>query len=144
MAEDYFNLSDNDKEELQLIELQLCGNIILLYSDFISLQATLAGKELVLNRYTNNRNISNQSVDEISLQSLFFLVFGKIILYNVGITWYNILGQRSLEGEWNYSLEPNILINFANSIGLTGNIYSIIASMEIYKRDVSAPVFGIR
>lgn len=49
-----------------------------------------------------------------------------------------------MEGEFNYSLEPNMDVNIGNMLGLLGLMYTFAGAKEFVIRDTNLPVFGIR
>ena len=49
-----------------------------------------------------------------------------------------------MEGEFNYSLEPNVDVNIGNILSLLGLMYTFAAAKEFVIRDINLPSFGIR
>ena len=54
-----------------------------------------------------------------------------------------MLLERSNNGDYKYSLDPNRKINMANLLGIVANSYSLSAIEEIYLREKDQPIFGI-
>lgn len=56
---------------------------------------------------------------------------------------YQHLYERKINGEFDFSLEPNVNANISNILRTLGTYYALIAAIGIYNRDISQPIIGI-
>ena len=75
---------------------------------------------------------------------VYLYIIAKVLYTQVGFIRYDNLYQRSMEGEFNYSLEPNVDVNIGNILSLLGLMYTFAAAKEFVIRDINLPSFGIR
>lgn len=150
------DFSEEDTESLLLLEIQLRGTLIVIYGQLLLMQANFQGREVIYNKYkdkndidnSNNSNNSNTmsqvTPDKTVLKATYIFFLIKLLFIQIAFTRYNTVYNKKLNGEFPYSLEPNILINNANLLDLISCIYYIKAAEEILARDNNQPVFGIR
>ena len=136
------NISPEDIGNLELLNTQKTAQIMFIYSDILSYISTLEGIELIYSKYNNNEQ-AMFNPDIPALQSAYLALFGKVIITEVGFTRYNHQLEKFINGQINYSLEPNVNINIGNSLGLISYLYLLSGAQGIYQRDLSQPVFGI-
>ena len=48
-----------------------------------------------------------------------------------------------MNGEIDYSLEPDININKSNIFGVVSYLYALYGAKGIYERDLTQPIFGV-
>ena len=149
------DFSEEDIESLLLLEIQLRGTLIVIYGQLLLIQANFQGREVIYNKYkdkndidnsknSNNSNTMSQvTPDKTVLKATYIFFLIKILFIQIAFTRYNTVYNKKLNGEFPYSLEPNILINNANLLDLISCIYYIKAAEEILARDNNKPVFGI-
>lgn len=137
-----YNMSDEDIETLKLLNIQKTAQIIFIYSDILSYISTLEGIELIYRKYrSNSGRIPNPDI--LAVQSVYLAVMAKMITTKISFTRYKKLYKKQMEGEFEYSLEPNININTGNVLGLISYFYLLSGAIGLYERDLSQPVFGI-
>lgn len=163
---DYFNsnnsstynreqFSEEDIESLLLLEIQLIGTLIVIYGQLLLIQANFQGREVIYNKYKDNNDretntinngntVSQITPDRTVLKATYIFFLIKLLFIQIAFTRYNTVYNKKLNGEFPYSLEPNILINNANLLDLISCIYYIKAAEEILARDNNQPIFGIR
>lgn len=137
--DDYF--SEDDKNELHLLNIQRVADIINIASDIFSYISTLESIELVYSKYDNAEKTANPDIPAV--QSAVFATLGRFLYTQIGFIRYDHLYNKKVNGQYNYSLKPNIDINISNIFRLVGTFYSIIAAFEIYYRDLGQPILGI-
>ena len=149
------DFSEEDTESLLLLEIQLRGTLIVIYGQLLLMQANFQGREVIYNKYkdkndidnsknSNNSNTMSQvTPDKTVLKATYIFFLIKLLFIQIAFTRYNTVYNKKLNGEFPYSLEPNILINNANLLDLISCIYYIKAAEEILARDNNQPVFGI-
>ncbi|SFU35270.1 hypothetical protein SAMN04487886_101111 [Clostridium sp. DSM 8431] len=139
------NMSENDKFLYYLLDIQEAAVQLVLFADLLSYEVALEGKDIILSRYYNTGNsIKDSDIDVLVLKSLYIYAIARVMFFYVAIQRYNYLSNLKQQGEWQYSLEPNILININNIFSLIALVLGIDASWEVYSRDIAVPVFGIR
>lgn len=139
-------ISDEDKESLRLLSLQLRAILIDYYGETLLWNATMQGISYILEKYDNierNEHDTTLTPDIVALQSTEVFLAAKIIFSNVGFTRFDIVSQKKAEGTFKYSLQPNMDINIANVLNLIASYYYIRAAKGIVARDNTQPVFGI-
>lgn len=143
------DFSEEDTESLLLLEIQLRGTLIVIYGQLLLIQANFQGREVIYNKYKDNNNMNNSNTmsqvtpDKTVLKATYIFFLIKLLFIQIAFTRYNTVYNKKLNGEFPYSLEPNILINNANLLDLISCIYYIKAAEEILARDNNQPVFGI-
>ena len=136
------NMSQEDIEALELLNIQKIAQIMFIYSDILSYISTLEGIELIYNKYNNNsETIFNPDIPAV--QSAYIAILAKSIITQVGFIRFNHLYKKYINGEIDYSIKPNININIGNIIGLVSYSYLLSGVKGIYERDLSQPIFGV-
>ena len=144
------DFSEEDIESLLLLEIQLRGTLIVIYGQLLLIQANFQGREVIYNKYKDNNDIDKSNTmsqvtpDKTVLKATYIFFLIKLLFIQIAFTRYNTVYNKKLNGEFPYSLEPNILINNANLLDLISCIYYIKAAEGILARDNNQPVFGIR
>lgn len=139
-------ISDEDKESLRLLSMQLKAILIDYYGETLLWNATMQGILYILEKYDNiegNEHDTTLTPDIVALQSTEVFLAAKIIFANVAFTRFHIVSQKKAEGTFRYSLQPNRDINTANVLNLISSYYYIRAAKGIVPRDNTQPVFGI-
>lgn len=142
---DINNITDDDKQLLQWLDIQKCAITISIYSDILAYIATIEGIELIYNKYRKTTIDPNSlpNPDIPALQSVYLGVISRSMTTEIGFLKYDTLYKKYINGEITYSLRPNIDINIANVLGLLAGYYGIRGVEGIYKRNVEQPVLGI-
>lgn len=78
-----------------------------------------------------------------ALQSAYLSLFARLTFAHVAFTKYDHLYEEYMNGEIDYSLEPNLNINKASVFGVVSYVYGLYGAIGIYERDLSQPIFGI-
>ena len=114
---------------------------IFIYSDFLSYKSTLESIELIYDKYNNKRSDANPDVP--ALEAAYLSLLGKGVTAQIGFSRYNVLYERYLNGEIDYSLEPNRYLNIGNILSIVAYAYLLEGVKGIYDRDLSQPILGI-
>lgn len=139
---DISNFSEDDKEELYLLNIQKFADIIFIVSDVISYISTKESIDLIYSKYGFIPDrIPNPDVSAI--QSIVLTLAARLIYTQIGFIRYEHLYDKKINGELEYSLKPNVDINISNIFRTVGNFYGLMAAIEIYNRDMGQPIFGI-
>lgn len=137
-----YNMSDRDKETLNLLHLQLYGNLIFIVSDVLSYISTVESIDLVYSKYDNTSdNLPDPDVS--ALESAYLALIAKSILFDVGFTRFGHLVEDFNNGEIDFSLRPDEDINLSNIFGVISYMYALRGVQGIYERDLNLPVFGL-
>lgn len=136
------DITPNDLESLRLLDVQINAILISIVASLLAYLATIESVDIIINEYRENP-IVEPNPDIPALQSVSLGLVSSILLTNIGFTKYNILSERSSRGEIDYSLEPNININFSNVFGIISYLYALSGAQGIYLRDLNQPIFGI-
>lgn len=122
--------------------LQLGAINIRFYADYLAYISILESIQLVYNKYQKNKNIKvNPDIPAIQSAICYFL--SRVILANVAFTRYDELYKKYGETQYRDLLQPNAYINVGNIFCVIGCIYILLGFMELYKRNINGPVFGI-
>lgn len=130
--------------KLNLLSIQQLASMLAVISDMISYYAVLEGKQVIEDNYFNNKTGINPMPDRTALQSLYLYLIAKILFTSVGFSRYEFLRQKKINGQFEYSIKPNMDINIGNIFGLIGLLFLIRGAEEIYQRDDIQPIFGVR
>lgn len=133
------NLSSDDIQALNLLDSQLKAQIINMVSVAISYKATIEGIELV---YNKDDEVQATDIDILVMQSVYLGLVSNMIFTEIGFSRYRHLYEKYINGEIDYSLQPNIDINTSNIFGLISEYYAVKAVQGIYERDSNQPIFG--
>ena len=150
---EYYNrISANDIESLKLLNIQIEAIYIGIYAYILLYISTVEGINLIYSKYDiniindnfkNDRNSSSSlEPDFIAVQSTYMFFIARLMFVYVSFTRYDIIFNKSIIGEFEFSLQPNIYINTANALGLLAALYSILGAEGIYARDNTQAVFG--
>ncbi|MDO5516780.1 MAG: hypothetical protein Q4F66_04445 [Clostridium sp.] len=139
-------ISDEDKQSLRLLMLQLKSMLIDLCGTAFIWNSTIEGIEYILERYDGiegNEHSTNLEPDMLVLQGSYIFLYSKLINTNVAFTRFNTVWKKKVEGNYRYSLEPNYYVNAANILNLLVSYYYIRAAKILVSRDNRQPVYGI-
>lgn len=139
-------ISDEDKQSIMLLLLQLKSMLIDLCGVAFIWNSTIEGIEYILERYDNiegNEHSTNLEPDMLVLQGSYIFLYSKLINTNVAFTRFNTVYKKKAEGNYKYSLQPNYDVNIANILNLLVSYYYIRASQILVSRDTRQPVYGI-
>ena len=142
----YYNLmSEADIQSLKLLYLQAQTVIIVIYAYIIFYIATIEGIQLIYEKYNNNKDnkLDSKMPDGLALKVVYIFFITQIIFTNIAINRYNILYKEKLNGEFEYSLQPNIYIIISSLFSIVSDIFLINGAEGVYARDISQPIFGI-
>ncbi|MEG0296411.1 MAG: hypothetical protein RR620_06790 [Clostridium sp.] len=138
------NYTSEQLEELRLLSLQEQADITGIVADLLSYASTRAGFQIVDD---NARNINDQydvaRADILAIQSLYLTIFARIVYTQIGFTRYENLYEKYINGEIDYSLQPDMDINTGNIIRMISNYYLLRGTLGIYERDSNQPIFGV-
>lgn len=140
---DTYKLSNEDIFDLNLLDMQELSIFLFIIADFLSYEAILDSKQLIYMRSKGYKGGFEPNIDAITTEAVSIYIIAKAIFTKVGLSRYYKLYNKSIKGEWKYSLEPNIDINNGNILGLIALIYLYNGSRSIYLRDVNVPIYGV-
>lgn len=138
----FSKISNEDKESLRLLNDQLVACVIAIIAYLLFYQSTYEGIELILNKYRGEET-KNIEPDVLSVESAYLFLIARLIFTNIAATRYNIVYNRAINGDINFSIEPNWNILTGNIFDMIADVYFIIGAEGIYHRDVSQPIFGM-
>lgn len=136
------NIIIDDLEYLNLLEIQVNAVMMNLASDILSYASTIESIELIYNRYYGTRG-NNPNPDIPAVGSAFFAIMAAGLFSNISITKYNILYENYINGQIDYSLDPDIQICIGNIYNVIAKVYILIGILGIYQRDITQPIFGV-
>ena len=130
-----------DINNLNLLDLQRMAQVLSMISSIIGYVATVEGIEIIYNKYNSNKtDIPNPDVTAII--SIYFLIASRLIISQIGLSRYQYLYEKYINGEIDYSLEPNENINISNMLAILSQYYALSGAFGIYDRDLNQPIFG--
>ncbi|WP_315080494.1 hypothetical protein [uncultured Clostridium sp.] len=138
------NMTEADKAQLRLLDIQKVAIAISIYSSLLLYKSTLEGIELIYSRYRKDIdevNIPNPDATAIKAVSLGFL--SQAMITKIAYSKYNILYTQYINGEFKYSLKPNMDINIGNTLALISYFYIMRGLEGIYRRTVQQPILGV-
>lgn len=139
---DFESITEYDKEELYLLNIQHSADIIVILSDILSYVSTIESIELIYNKYDKNtKRVPNPDIPAV--QSIQLLMLARVAYTAISFIRYQHLYERKINGEFDFSLEPNVNANISNILRTLGTYYALIAAIGIYNRDISQPIIGI-
>lgn len=139
---DFESITEYDKEELYLLNIQHSADIIVILSDILSYASTIESIELIYNKYDKNtKRVPNPDIPAV--QSIQLLMLARVVYTAISFIRYQHLYERKINGEFDFSLEPNVNANISNILRTLGTYYALIAAIGIYNRDISQPIIGI-
>lgn len=138
-------MSDADISSLNLLNLQIQILIITMYAYIILYVAAIEGIQVIYDKYDYNNDNKMNSImpDGLALKAVYILFGTQIVLTNIAITRYKILYEEKLNGEFEYSLQPNIYIIISNLLSIVSDIFLINGAEGIYARDNNQAIFGV-
>lgn len=130
---------------VRLLVIQLQAYRIRFVADYMLLNASLESIELIKSKYSEiDLNIENP--DAVVVIASILYVIQRVMLFYVNYQVYLYIRNTCREIINPFCLEfylvPNKLPVLGSIFGLTANVISLIAFIQIYKRNVFRPVFG--
>lgn len=139
---DYDSITNEDKEELYLLNIQHSADILDILADVLSYISTIESIELIYNKYDSNpKNMPNPDIP--ALQSLAIIMLNRIVYTRLGFIRYKHVYEKKVNGEFEFSLQPYININISNILKTIGTYYGLLALIDIYVRDGNQPIIGV-
>ena len=112
----------------QLLDGQQLSILIFIYSILMVYEGILQQKEVAKAEY-NNEKIEGINPQETINTALNILFFAQFLTTLIGFRQYNYLYNKSINGEYENSLDPNRYTNIGNLLWLIG-IYFLIKGAE--------------
>ena len=138
------NLSEADRQSIRLLIIQLKAIYIGIYADFLSLNSTIQGIQIILDKYDDKEDIiPDASPDVLGLNATYLYLIARFLSIYVSFSRYNTVSELIAKGEYKYTIIPNVFINNANILGLIANLYSLRAATAIVNRDNIQPIYGL-
>lgn len=138
-------LKPEDNHEVRLLEAALAAQRLSLIANLIGQLAVILSIEEIYRSYNNSNSNSNSNYTRLDLNKLaiFSLIIGVaagVKALDISIERYQDLLKKQTAGEISYSLQPNIDINIANTLGIISNSVGIIGALGIRNRDGLNPL----
>lgn len=138
------NISEADRQSIRLLMIQLRAIYIGIYADFLTLNSTLEGIQIILDKYDDKEDILPDALpDVLGLKATYLYLIARFLSIYVSFSRYNTVSQLLAKGEYKYTIYPNVFINNSNILGLIANIYSLRAATAIVNRDNIQPIYGL-
>ena len=138
----YLIMTKEDKYKLDLLYTQLMAQYLFLIARFYLFESTFESIDIIYNKYNNLMDrIPNPDIPAVKASYIYFI--GQLIVTQVGFERFNQIYTKYINGEIDYSIQPDIDINIANILSIIADYYYIVASEGIYDRDLDQPIFGI-
>lgn len=134
--EKYRKLSREDKEEIDLLNLQEKAIGLLLYSDLCFYLNVNQNIEILLDTTEDKLNGINKIIKSLSSFYAFAFIglIGMTSILVVDFTRYNNLSVRHKIKDINYSIMPELYIYIGGFFQVICYKYFVVASIEFYKR----------
>lgn len=136
------NITIDDLEYLNLLEIQVNAIMMNLISDILSYISTMESIDLVYGKYYGIKGY-NPNPDAPAVGSAFFAIMAANLFTNISFVRYNSLYGKYINGQFDYSLDPNIQICIGNICNVIAKIYILGGALGIYERDITQPIFGV-
>lgn len=137
------NLSEADRQSIRLLIIQLRAIYIGIYADFLTLNSTLEGIQIILDNYSGRETVPDEFPDILGLNATYLYLIARFLSIYVSFSRYNTVSELIAKGEYKYTIIPNVFINNANILGLIANLYSLRAATAIVNRDNIQPIYGL-
>lgn len=139
---DFESITEYDKEELYLLNIQHSADILGILSSILSYLSTVESFELIYNKYDKTpKRAANPDVPLV--QSMQLLMVSRVMYTVISFLKYQLLYERKINGDFNFSLEPNVNANISNILRTLGTYYGLMAGIGIYNRDITRPIIGV-
>lgn len=136
-------LKPEDNHEVRLLEAALAAQRLSLIANLIGQLAVILSIEEIYRSYNNSNSNSNYTRLDLNKLAIFSLIIGVaagVKALDISIERYQDLLKKQTAGEISYSLQPNIDINIANTLGIISNSVGIIGALGIRNRDGLNPL----
>lgn len=136
-------LKPEDNHEVRLLEAALAAQRLSLIANLIGQLAVILSIEEIYRNYNNSNSNSNYTRLDLNKLAIFSLIIGVaagVKALDISIERYQDLLKKQTAGEISYSLQPNIDINIANTLGIISNSVGIIGALGIRNRDGLNPL----
>lgn len=134
-------LKPGDNHEVRLLEAALAAQRLSLIANLIGQLAIILSIEEIYRSYNNsNSNYTRLDLNKLAIFSLIIGVAAGVKALDISVERYQDLLKKQTAGEISYSLQPNIDINIANTLGIISNSVGIIGALGIRKRDGLNPL----
>lgn len=137
------NLSEADRQSIRLLIIQLRAIYIGIYADFLTLNSTLEGIQIILDNYSGRETVPDEFPDILGLNATYLYLIARFLSIYVSFSRYNTVSELIAKGEYKYTIIPNVFINNSNILGLIANLYSLRAATAIVNRDNIQPIYGL-
>ena len=134
-------LKPEDNHEVRLLEAALAAQRLSLIANLIGQLAIILSIEVIYRSYNNsNSNYTRLDLNKLAIFSLIIGVAAGVKALDISVERYQDLLKKQTAGEISYSLQPNIDINIANTLGIISNSVGIIGALGIRNRDGLNPL----
>ena len=136
-------LKPEDNHEVRLLEAALAAQRLSLIANLIGQLAVILSIEEIYRSYNNSNSNSNYTRLDLNKLAIFSLIIGVaagVKALDISVERYQDLLKKQTAGEISYSLQPNIDINIANTLGIISNSVGIIGALGIRNRDGLNPL----
>lgn len=134
-------LKPGDNHEVRLLEAALAAQRLSLIANLIGQLAIILSIEEIYRSYNNsNSNYTRLDLNKLAIFSLIIGVAAGVKALDISVERYQDLLKKQTAGEISYSLQPNIDINIANTLGIISNSVGIIGALGIRNRDGLNPL----
>lgn len=129
---------------LEISKIQLTSYIIRFFADYLTLNATLEGIELIKSKYSNvkidYRNVQNP--DSTAIMAAILYLIQRIMLFFVNFRVYAYMYDACVQiADINYLL-PNEMPILGSTFGIIADTFALDGFIKIYRRNIDKPVFG--
>ncbi|NFE82645.1 hypothetical protein FDB23_13470 [Clostridium botulinum] len=143
---EFDNISQIDKEDLYLLNIQAEAQIFMIYSYMLQYVSTLQGIEVIRLKYSENYESQPEpDPDKTAFEAAKIQVLFQSILTQISVTQYG----RFYEHYEQLNADQINVARFATYEILLGNIVSVISYLlnyigvkNIYKVDHNSPIYG--
>lgn len=142
MSNDFINMTPRDSFDFSLLNNQVIISSVFILSNFLSLNASLQGMDILINKYTNSINYTPDP-DIPALLGAKCSLFAQLLLTRIvsiqldeSIDNFNTTGDST-------TIQTNPELYMANILYSLGYSYGLIGVQKIFNSHHTGPIVGI-
>lgn len=136
-------ISEQDLQDLRLLETQAAALIILIYGYILEYVSTIQGIEVIKLKYTDNDSENEPDPDVPALLGAQYQLFAQMILVQVSAAQYRSYQEHYKNQDLNAARSATFEIYAADVIELVAYIVNLIGVKELFKVNHEGPAYDV-
>lgn len=124
------NITEKDKLDLELIQIQITGSIIGLLTYIVSIISANQSRQIILQRATGMQSSNTLHPEQLAALSSFLSLLKDIILGNVAFVRLKELEDSIKSGTSKLSITPDVNIVTGYSLDVLGNFIKLLGNLQ--------------